>query len=228
MLENRLGYRFDEPDQLELAVTHRSWCAEHDGGPSNERLEFLGDAVLGLVVADFLYRRFPDLPVGQMAKTRAAVVNASTLTDLAVDIVLGGHLRLGKGEESSGGRTKASIVSDALEAVIGAVYVDGGLESARDFVLAQLGDRIDEAASQPGARDYKTLLQESAVRDGLDSPEYDVSQTGPHHNRLFRAVVSIGGDVCGTGEGSTIKQAQRRAARVAYEARSGTDGALDV
>ena len=228
MLENRLGYRFDEPGQLELAVTHRSWCAEHDGGPSNERLEFLGDAVLGLVVADFLYQRFPDLPEGQMAKTRAAVVNAATLTDLAVDIELGGHLRLGKGEEGSGGRTKASIVSDALEAIIGAVYVDGGLESAREFVLAQLGDRIDEAASQPGARDYKTLLQESAVRDGLASPEYDVTQTGPQHNRLFRAAVRIGGDVCGTGEGTTIKQAQRRAARVAWEARSGEDGALDV
>ena len=228
MLENRLGYRFDEPGQLELAVTHRSWCAEHDGGPSNERLEFLGDAVLGLVVADFLYQRFPDLPEGQMAKTRAAVVNAATLTDLAVDIELGGHLRLGKGEEISGGRTKASIVSDALEAIIGAVYVDGGLESAREFVLAQLGDRIDEAASQPGARDYKTLLQESAVRDGLASPEYDVTQTGPHHNRLFRAAVRIGGDVCGTGEGTTIKQAQRRSARVAWEARSGEDGALDV
>lgn len=163
-----------------------------------------------------------------MAKTRAAVVNASTLTDLAVDIDLGGHLRLGKGEEGSGGRAKASIVSDALEAVIGAVYVDGGLESARDFVLAQLGDRIDEAAGQPGARDYKTLLQESAAGDGLDSPEYDVSQTGPHHNRLFRAVVRIGGEVCGTGEGSTIKQAQQRAARVAYQARTGEDGALDV
>ena len=228
MLENRLGYRFDEPGQLELAVTHRSWCAEHDGGPSNERLEFLGDAVLGLVVADFLYQRFPDLPEGQMAKTRAAVVNAATLTDLAVDIELGGHLRLGKGEEGSGGRTKASIVSDALEAIIGAVYVDGGLESAREFVLAQLGDRIDEAANQPGARDYKTLLQESAVRDGLASPEYDVTQTGPHHNRLFRAAVRIGGDICGTGEGTTIKQAQRRAARVAWEARSGEDGALDV
>ena len=228
MLENRLGYRFDEPGQLELAVTHRSWCAEHDGGPSNERLEFLGDAVLGLVVADFLYQRFPDLPEGQMAKTRAAVVNAATLTDLAVDIELGGHLRLGKGEEISGGRTKASIVSDALEAIIGAVYVDGGLESAREFVIAQLGDRIDEAASQPGARDYKTLLQESAVRDGLASPEYDVTQTGPHHDRLFRAAVRIGGDVCGTGEGTTIKQAQRRAARVAWEARSGEDGALDV
>ena len=228
MLENRLGYRFDEPGRLELAVTHRSWCAEHDGGPSNERLEFLGDAVLGLVVSDFLYQRFPDLPEGQMAKTRAAVVNAATLTDLAVDLELGGHLRLGKGEEGSGGRTKASIVSDALEAIIGAVYVDGGLESAREFVLAQLGDRIDEAASQPGARDYKTLLQESAVRDGLASPEYDVTQTGPHHNRLFRAAVRIGGDICGTGEGTTIKQAQRRAARVAWEARSGEDGALDV
>ena len=228
MLENRLGYRFDEPGQLELAITHRSWCAEHDGGLSNERLEFLGDAVLGLVVADFLYHRFPDLPEGQMAKTRAAVVNAAVLADLAVELEVGPHLRLGKGEESSGGRQKASIVSDALEAIIGAVYVDGGLESAREFILAQLGDRINEAASQPGARDYKTLLQESAVRDGLASPVYEVTQTGPHHDKLFGATVRIGDDVCGTGEGTTIKQAQRRAARVAWEARSGTDGALNV
>ena len=227
-LEHRLGYRFGDPSQLELAVTHRSWCAEHDGGPSNERLEFLGDAVLGLVVTDFLYHRFPDLPEGHMAKTRAAVVNADTLADLAVDLDLGGHLLLGKGEESSGGRTKSSIVSDAFEAVIGAVYVDGGLESAREFTLAQLGGRINEAASQPGARDYKTLLQESAVRYRLASPEYQVTQTGPQHNRLFQATVRMGGDICGTGEGTTIKQAQRRAAHVAWEARSGKDGALDV
>lgn len=228
MLENRLGYQFGDPSQLELAVTHRSWCAEHGDGPSNERLELLGDAVLSLVVADFLYHQFPDLPEGHMAKTRSAVVNADTLADLAVDLDLGAHLRLGKGEESSGGRAKSSIVSDAFEAVVGAVYVDGGLESAGGFILAQLGDRIDEAASRPGARDYKTLLQESAVRDRLASPEYGVTQTGPQHDRLYRATVRIGGEVCGTGEGTTIKQAQRRAARVALQARSDEDGALDV
>ncbi len=227
-LENRLGYRFGDPNQLELAVTHRSWCAEHDDGPSNERLEFLGDAVLGLVVTDFLYHQFPSLPEGHLAKARAAVVSAETLADLAVDLGLGAHLRLGRGEESSGGRAKSSIVSDAFEAVIGAVYVDGGLGSARGFILSQLGDRIDEAVSRPGARDYKTLLQESAARDRLASPEYEVTQTGPHNNRLFRATVRIGGQVCGTGEGSTIKQAQRRAACVALEARSDEDGALDV
>ena len=223
-----MGYRFGDLDQLELAVTHRSWCAEHDDGPSNERLELLGDAVLSLVVADFLYHRLPGLPEGHMAKTRAAVVNADTLADLAVALDLGTHLRLGKGEESSGGRAKSSIVSDAFEAVIGAVYVDGGLEPAREFILVHLGDRINEAASQPGGRDYKTLLQEAAARDRLVSPEYEVTQTGPQHKRLYRATVTIGGEVCGTGEGTTIKQAQRRAARVALEARSDQDGALDV
>ena len=228
MLEKRLGYRFDDPGRLELAATHRSWSAENDGGLSNERLEFLGDAVLGLVVADFLCHRFPDLPEGQMAKTRAGVVNAATLTDLAVDIELGPHLRLGKGEEISGGREKASILSDALEAIIGAVYVDGGLESAREFILAQLGDRIEEAASQPGARDYKTLLQESVARDGLASPIYQVTPTGPHHNKVFHATVTVGDDARGSGEGTTIKQAQQRAARVAWEACVGRDGAHDV
>ena len=211
-----------------MAVTHRSWCAEHDHRPSNERLELLGDAVLSLVVADFLYREFPGLSEGEMAKTRAAVVNADTLAGAAAELGLGAHLRLGRGEEVSGGRSKPSIVSDAFEAVIGAVYVDGGLESAREFILVQLGDRINEAASRPGSRDYKTLLQEAVARDPLVSPEYEVTQTGPQHNRLYRATVRIGGEVCGTGEGTTIKQAQRQAARVALQTRTDPDGAFHV
>lgn len=227
-LEDRLGYRFGDRDRLELAVTHRSWCAEHGDGPSNERLELLGDSVLSLVVADFLYHRLPGLSEGQMAKTRAAVVNADTLAEEALALDLGAHLRLGRGEERSGGRSKPSIVSDAFEAVVGAVYVDGGVEAAREFILVHLGGRIDEAANRPGGADYKTLLQESAARDRLDSPEYEVTQTGPQHRRLYRSTVRIGGEVCGTGEGTTIKQAQRRAARVALEARSDQDGAPDV
>ncbi|MCQ3806432.1 MAG: ribonuclease III [Acidimicrobiaceae bacterium] len=227
-MEDRLGHRFGDPHQLELAVTHRSWCAEHDDEPSNERLELLGDAVLGLVVADFLYRRFPDLPEGHLAKARAAVVNADTLAEVAVGLDLGAYLRLGKGEERTGGRTKPSIVSDAFEAVVGAVYIDGGLDSAREFILVQLGDRINDAASRPGARDYKTLLQESAVRGRLASPVYEVIPTGPQHSRLYRATVRIDGEVCGAGEGTTIKQAQRRAARAAWETRSYQDGARDV
>lgn len=201
-----------------MALTHRSWSAEHAGGPSNERLEFLGDAVLELVVTDALYKRFPDLPEGHLAKARAAVVNAATLADLAMHIDLGVHLRLGKGEERSGGRNKTSIVSDAFEAIIGALYVDGGLESAREFILRELGELINEAARLPGGHDYKTLLQELADRDGLAAPIYAMTQTGPDHKRLFRASVSVAGDVCGTGEGTTKKQAQRQAARVAWEA----------
>lgn len=211
-----------------MALTHRSWCAENDGGPSNERLEFLGDAVLELVVTDALYQRFPDLPEGHLAKARAAVVNAATLADRAMAIDLGAYLRLGKGEESSGGRNKTSIVSDAFEAVIGALYVDGGLASAREFVLGELGDLIDEAARLPGGDDYKTLLQELADRDGFALPQYELAQTGPDHNRLFHATVRVAGDVCGIGEGTTKKQAERQAARVAWEARAMGKEAVDV
>lgn len=227
-LENRLGYRFGDTGRLTSAVTHRSWSAENGGGHSNERLELLGDAVLSLVVADLLYHRCPSLPEGDMAKTRAAVVNADALADLAVGLDLGAHLRLGRGEEGSGGRAKSSILSDAFEAVVGAVYLDGGLQAAREFILAHLGDRIDEAASRPGGSDYKTLLQESAARRRLVSPVYEVTQTGPQHQRLYRATVRVGGEVCGTGEGTTIKAAQTRAARVALQTRADENGAPDV
>ncbi|MEQ8840417.1 MAG: ribonuclease III [Acidimicrobiales bacterium] len=227
-LEERLGYRFDDPALLEVALSHRSWCSEHLDEPSNERLEFLGDAVLGLVVTGALYERFPDEPEGQLAKARATVVSAATLADVGVALGLGEHLRLGKGEASSGGAEKSSILADAVEAVIGAVYVDGGIEPARRLVLGQLDARISDAASRPGARDYKTRLQEIAAVDGHRPPIYTISESGPDHLKRFEATVTIGGEVRGTGNGSSKKEAEQRAARAAWDARSPEDGASDV
>lgn len=227
-LEERIGHRFGDPSLLEVALSHRSWCAEHPGHPSNERLEFLGDAVLGLVVTDALFERFPDEPEGQLAKARAAVVSAATLADVGSAMGLGEDLRLGKGEAASGGAEKSSILADAVEAVIGAVYLDGGIEPARALVIRQLDRRITEAASRPGARDYKTRLQELAAADGHRPPAYEITESGPDHLKRFHATVRIGGDIRGTGDGSSKKEAEQRAARAAWEARSPEDGASDV
>lgn len=211
-----------------MALSHRSWCAENDGERSNERLEFLGDAVLGLVVTDYLYAAFPDEPEGQLAKTRATIVSAATLAEIGRALDLGPHLRLGKGEAASGGRDKSSILADAVEAVIGAVYLDGGMEPARALVLDQLEDRIAEAATRPGARDYKTRLQELAAAGGQRPPIYEISESGPDHLKRFVATVTIGGTVRGTGDGSSKKEAEQRAARAAWDAHSAEDGASDV
>jgi len=207
-----------------LALTHRSWCAEHPDEPSNERLEFLGDAVLGLVVTDHIFQRFPDLPEGKLAKTRAAVVSAHTLAEVGLALGLGEWLRLGKGEDASGGRGKASILADAVEAVIGALYLDGGTEPVRVFVLDQLEERIIEAARHPGETDYKTRLQELAVSAGHTLPVYTLSESGPDHHKLFHAVVEVDGDRLGTGEGSSKKEAEQRSARAACDAFSVVDG----
>ncbi len=219
MLVDRLGHRFNDPELLELALTHRSWCAEHSGSSSNERLEFLGDAVLSLVVTRRLYERFGDWTEGDLAKTRASLVNAATLAEVGRSVGLGEQLRLGRGEDASGGRRKPSILADALEAVIGAVYLDGGLGAADDAVGRLLGARLDAAASSPGYADFKTRLQELAARIGLDPPAYGVSASGPAHDRQFRAEVRAGGTT-GVGTGSTKKDAEQRAAEVAYGALS--------
>lgn len=227
-LEERLGYRFVDPELLEIALSHRSWCSEHLGEPSNERLEFLGDSVLGLVVTGELYQRFPDEPEGQLAKTKAAVVSAATLAHVGAAIGLGEHLRLGKGEDASGGREKGSILADAVEAVIGAVYLDGGLDPVRTLILDQLSSSIADAASRPGALDYKTRLQELAASDGHRPPVYAITESGPDHLKRFQATVMIGSNERGTGDGSSKKEAEQRAARAAWDARSPKDGASDV
>lgn len=216
-LSERLDYAFDDTQLLCQALTHRSWCAENEGYSSNERLEFLGDAVLGLVVTSHLYRVYADLPEGALAKVRASVVSSAALTELALEIDLGAHLLLGKGEVSTGGRDKPSILADAMEAVIGAVYLDGGLEPAGRLVLDRLTGAIDEAARGPGGQDFKTRLQELAARKFDHLPEYVLTDQGPDHAKEFHARVELGGKVLGDGVGRSKKQAQQAAARAAWE-----------
>ncbi len=209
------------------ALTHRSWCAEHPGDESNERLEFLGDAVLGVVVTDHLFLAFPDLPEGQLAKARAAVVSSTTLAEVGRELGVGLDLRLGKGEDASGGREKPSILADAVEAVLGAMYLDGGVEPVRRLVLEQLSERIDQAAERPGDKDYKTRLQEVAAHDGFTPPVYALTESGPDHHKRFHATVAVGGERLGAGTGTSKKEAEQKAARAAYERRSAQDGVRD-
>jgi ribonuclease III len=200
-----------------LALAHRSWVSEHVGYESNERLEFLGDAVLSLVVTDHIFTTYPTLPEGEMAKMRAAVVSAATLADVAAELQLGEAVLLGKGESVSGGREKPSILADALEAVIGALYVDSGWPAARDLVMSLLGDRISQASEGPGGQDYKTRLQELASRRFGVLPRYVVTDEGPDHAKRFFAEVSLAGELRGRGEGRSKKQAEAAAARAAWE-----------
>lgn len=199
-------------------MAHRSWCAEAPGNISNERLEFLGDAVLGLVVTDHLYRNYPDLLEGEMAKVRASIVSAATLAEVAGELDLGSALLLGKGEDASGGREKPSILADAIEAVIAAVYLDGGWPAASELILRLLGDRIAEASTGPGGQDHKTRLQELAARHLEAMPTYDVVDEGPDHAKHFRAVVRLDERILGRGEGRSKKQAEQAAARDAGDA----------
>lgn len=202
---------------LARALAHRSWCAETEGARSNERLEFLGDAVLGHIVTDYLFRTYPDLPEGELAKVRASLVNSESLAEVAMELDLGSALLLGKGEAASGGREKPSILADALEAVIGAVYLDGGLDVATALVMAIFGERIEEAAAGPGGQDYKTRLQELAARKFDQLPRYAVHDEGPDHAKEFFARVSVGGEVLGSGRGRSKKQAEQAAARSAWQ-----------
>jgi ribonuclease-3 len=211
-LVRRLAYEFRDQELLEQAMAHRSWCAEDDDRTSNERLEFLGDAVLGLVVAEDTYRRHPELSDGMLSKVRAAVVNTRVLAQLALDLGLPDHLRLGRGEDQSGGRAKESILADATEAVIGAVYLDGGLDAARSLVISLLSDRIAAAVGEPGESDHKSRLQERSVRLGQGMPHYEVEGFGPDHARRYRASVSVAGRRLGTGEGRSKKEAEQVAA----------------
>ena len=196
---------------------HRSWCAEHAGWSSNERLEFLGDAVLGIVVTDNLFRAYPDLPEGELAKVRASVVSAAALSEVAVELRLGEALLLGKGEDGSGGREKPSILADALEAVLGVVYMTAGARAAAELVMRLLGERVAQAASGPGGQDYKTRLQELVARRFVGTPHYEVDDDGPDHAKRFYARVKVDGAVRGEGQGRSKKQAEQSAARDAWE-----------
>jgi ribonuclease III len=199
------------------ALVHRSWCAENVGHDSNERLEFLGDAVLGVIITDHAYHAYPALSEGELTDVRKAVVNAVTLAEVADELELGQYLLLGKGEEQSGGREKPSILADALEAVLGAVYVSAGMQAAHDLVMRLLGSRVAEAhAGGPGGQDFKSRLQELAAREFEDAPRYQTVAEGPDHARRFHVTVSVAGVPRGKGEGRSKKQAEQVAARDAY------------
>ena len=195
---------------------HRSWCAEHAGHPSNERLEFLGDAVLGIVVTDMAYREFPDLPEGELAKLRAAIVNMSALADVARDLGVGRFLLLGKGEEMSGGRDKTSILADALEAMLGAVYLYRGLGAATKLITRLFRPRMIAYVRGEGERDYKTILQELASAEVHALPEYRITERGPDHEKEFTATVFLAGTSWGSGTGRSKKEAEQQAAHQAY------------
>ena len=224
-LARRVGWEVRDEALLVACLAHRSWCAENPGWVSNERLEFLGDAVLGLAVTDHVFRAYPSLPEGELAKVRASLVSSVALAEVAASVGLGDALLLGKGEDATGGRSKQSILADAMEAVIGAVYIDRGRDVADDLVLRLLGDRIEGAAAGPGGEDYKTRLQELCSRRFEQLPEYRVEDHGPDHAKHFDAVVSIGGRRRGRGRGRSKKQAEQAAARVAWESLlgAGTD-----
>ena len=206
-----------------MALTHRSHCAETDAPEPNERLEFLGDAVLGLAVTEHIYDVYDDLAEGQLAKLRASVVNTATLADVARRVGVGPQMLLGRGEDQSGGRDKESILADALEALFGAVFVDAGWARATEVVLQLMIDDITVGAERPGRQDYKTRLQELAAERSLAPPSYHISSSGPDHDRVFEALVSMEGVGRGTGQGTSKKRAEQAAAEAAWRALTTAD-----
>jgi ribonuclease III len=214
----------DLPDDLlTLALTHRSYAYEHGGLPTNERLEFLGDAVLGLTVTDELFRRHPQRPESDLAKMRAGVVNTQALAEVArslTDQGLGAHLLLGNGELKSGGTDKSSILADSLESLLGAIYLHGGIDAARRVILRLFSELLDAG----GLLDWKTTLQELTAARGLGAVSYQVTATGPDHEREFTAVVVVMDTPYGSGIGRTKKEAEQKAAEKACQALNQLNG----
>ncbi len=210
-----LGVSFDG-SLLEHALTHRSYAYENGGLPNNERLEFLGDSVLGLVVTESLYRDHPDMAEGQLAKLRAAVVNMRALASVARGLGVGDYLLLGRGEEATGGRDKNSILADTMEALIGTVYLAHGIDVARAFVHHLLDPLMASSARLGAGLDWKTSLQELSASGSLGSPDYRVSEEGPDHEKTFTARVRVGSEVLGEGVGRSKKEAEQRAAELAW------------
>lgn len=215
-LEEALGYKFRDPEILAWALIHRSYHAEHPGVAHNERFEFLGDAVLGLAVTTFLFNEFGHMPEGQMAKVRAAVVSREELAEVAHVIGLPSYIRLGRGEDITGGRHKPSILADAMEALIAAVYLDAGYDRAATVVMTHWADRVRTRALRPGGADYKTRLQEVLAALGL-TPRYEVAGFGPDHAKQFTAAVMVDGVIRGEGRGASKREAEQEAARVALK-----------
>ena len=222
-LLTELGMSVD-PELLDRALTHRSYAYEQGGLPTNERLEFLGDSVLGLVVTEHLFVTYPDLSEGQLAKLRAAVVNSRALADIARQLDLGAVIHLGRGEESTGGRDKSSILADTMEAVIGAVFLQHGVDAARDLVHHLFDPLMAEVATRGAGLDWKTSLQEIASTNGLGVPIYDVVESGPDHAKTFQAMVNIDDRSYGPGAGRNKKEAEQNAAAIAFAALKGSRG----
>ena len=205
-----------DPELLELALTHRSYAYENGGLPTNERLEFLGDSVLGVVITETLYLTHPDLSEGRLAKLRAAVVNARALAEVARTIGLGPYIRLGKGEESTGGHDKSSILADTVEAIIGAAYLSGGFETAGALIHLLFDPLLDAAAALGAGLDWKTSLQEFCAEHDLGVPQYVIEDAGPDHMKTFTAKVRVADRLHGDGFGRSKKEAEQLAAESAY------------
>lgn len=218
-LFEKLNYTFKDASLITTALTHSSYANEAKGNVKfNERLEFLGDSVLGLIVSDYLFRTYPELPEGVLTKMRAGVVSEASLAPIARELSLGEYIRLGKGEEITGGRGRASILADAMESVIGAIYLDGGLETAKAFVLRLLTPSIERMASGKGHIDYKTELQELLQsKSNLEITYEIIGDEGPDHNKTFTAQVSHGDNIIGQGKGKSKKEAEQQAAQNAMD-----------
>jgi ribonuclease-3 len=219
-LERRLEYRFRDRGLLEHAFTHRSHAHEDASGgvADNESLEFLGDAVLGLIVAEVLFRDFPQFREGEKSKVKATLVSTASLATVAERIGLGGYLLLGRGEEKTGGRQKQALLADACEALIAAIYLDGGLDEVRRLLLRELAPDLARVRSPEFLRDYKSMLQEEMQSNGRPRPDYVVVEAiGPDHDKLFHVDVRVGGQTLGSGAGRTKKDAEQEAARLALE-----------
>lgn len=220
MKEDELIYQFQDASLMTTAMTHSSYANEHRDLhlQNNERLEFLGDSILGLVSADYVFHRYPHVPEGQLTKVRAAVVCEKTLYEVAKELGLDRHLLLGHGEEMGGGRERPSILADSVEAMIGAIYLDGGLEAARTFIMTFLPDKVDLAETGHAFRDYKTALQEIVQKNRQETLAYRLSdESGPDHDKRFTVQVLLNSNIFAEGVGRSKKDAEQMAARAALE-----------
>lgn len=215
-LTARLGLDIRQ-ELLQLAFTHRSFAYENGLTETNERLEFLGDSVLGLVVTEELYTKYPDLDESRLSPLRSGIVNMRALAEIARSLELGQYIRIGKGEELTGGRDKNSLLADSLEALIGAIYLSSGFSETQRIVRNLIGETLESAMSKGAGLDGKTSLQELAAARKLSAPEYQVTESGPDHDKTFVATAVVGGEAIASGEGKSKREAEQIAARIAYE-----------
>lgn len=206
------------PDEvIDLALTHRSFAYESGGIPTNERLEFLGDSVIGLVITEEIYKRFPEMDESGLSPLRSGVVSTRALSQVARSLGIGREVRIGRGEEVTGGREKNSILADSLEALIGAIYLEHGLDKAEHAIITLMQEAIEEAISRGATLDGKTSLQELVAARGEGSPEYEISESGPDHAKEFQATAIVAGERVSAGRGKSKREAEQEAARLAYQ-----------